>query len=1270
MNPFHSKAFVFFAVSVMVISGAAVYLSVSAVSGNHAFVPVQPHTNPVSFNPAETVDSTGSPHGVCSPEHTPFIGNASWCAVSSTLNSIFDLGQSACISFGGLYNNSYYPSGGIFLDIYNPSMSLIKQCHTDFIASGTTYSPSPPVVCSFSTTGKYQWQLQVCIDPSIKEIQYSALEPLTVNADPTIATPTASPSHNPLETRLPVSITFSTTESGGTSPLSYQWDINGTGVSGATSNTFTHTFSGYATYTITVNVTDATGYKVTSTALVEVIYPPLSVSLSVSPNPADIGESVKLTASASGGSGSYSSFVFSIAGSPHVDSISITTNSPNASQTYQQMITVKGSTYGINSQFSNIQFVYSNGTHIYAWIQSINTTSTNATIWLKLYSDVNQTINMQVYPQSDNFLSATGYVGYGAQDIKVAQKIFPYITDFSNLTGWTTYGSGTVKYGSSGLNVTGTGSAWTTIQSNISYNPNNYVLGSCFYDTILTGTTGQDGMVAWSGIGQEGTSLQHGWESVSSGVYGLFNWNGPSDTVLSNNSNNAQYSDFETWVNATSSFGTTNFGSIYSNGVDFEASSSLNVIVQVYLTDSIHVRYVYLRNNLIMPTISIGTGSAHSETTSTYTTSFSSSGSYPMNVSVTDSAGYTAYSLNITEVVSSALAAVISSNVSETEVGFGVEFMSSVAGGTPPYTYSWSVSDNGQTALTGTGSDINYTDPTEAGTLSAKLTVKDSQTGVYTAYKNITVLPDVELVNFSLSNSVRWVVSESVTVYGNITGGLGPYSVYLLIGATTANGVMHSNISGPSFSYTFVPTGVDSSGGIGTIVVYDSLSYSQSSPAKGPDGYSGRCYSLSEPVIAPYVKIAASPQSGIAPLTVDFTGFIETSTSGATNSPYNWTFSNGVNTLTQNPVETFPAGNYTATLTADDLGVTNSASLTITALPLPATFSYSPHTGGTVLTDYNFTAKIAYWVTAYNITWTFPDGTQQYGNITHYRFSSYSPVQNVSAEITYTNGSYTSYLNVKMTPAAITANFSIPAFLPVQTLISVNATVNDPDSTQITYLWTFNGQNYTGAQQLFYLGNPQEYNITLKVTDQYGMTYSITKNVTAVIPSNDGNITLSIIQKSNGPYTTYDIQIYSKDGISVVEALLGSQTLTPSFVNDSDGYWYQLTLNQESYYAGTYSLEFIVFDKAAQSNSKTVSFFVSQTYGKSSGQFSLASFFGSTETEIIALLGVAATIGTAIVYSRDKKDRDTQYLNINGDVLKAKRTPGTYNKFKKRSGGK
>ena len=322
------------------------------------------------------------------------------------------------------------------------------------------------------------------------------------------------------------------------------------------------------------------------------------------------------------------------------------------------------------------------------------------------------------------------------------------------------------------------------------------------------------------------------------------------------------------------------------------------------------------------------------------------------------------------------------------------------------------------------------------------------------------------------------------------------------------------------------------------------------------------------------------------------------------------------------------------------------------------------------MTVYNFTAKTAWWVTSYNITWTFPNGNQEYGNFTHYQFKTYSPTQNVSAVISYTNGSYTSYLNVKMTPASITADFSLPTFIPVQTLISVNATVNDPDSNQITYVWNFNGQNYTGASQLFYLGNPQVYNITLTATDQYGMTYTITKNVTAVIPSNDGNITISVITKTNGPYTTYDLQIYSKDGISVVEALLGTQTLSPTFLNDTDGYWYQLTLNQGSYYAGTYSLEFIVFDKAAQSNSKTVSFFVSQTYGKSSGGFSLTSFFGNTETEIIAIISIVSTIGGAIIYSRDKKDRDTQYFNIDGAVVKAKRTPGSFKRFEKKTRNK
>ena len=944
----------YLAVFIMIMGGTGAYISIMAASSNHDSLSGNAPVLPI--NPSQTTIKVGGGTG---GKHHTTIGNTTWCAYGATFNTTFEVGQKNTFGWEGVYNGStdYGPSSGVCFYLTLPGASNPTELGTpSAFAAAISASPCEVVSYTFTEAGTYLWNIEA---GTLSSIQYS----ITVNPAPTV---TVSSSANPLEMPNPPQVTFTASVSGGDSPYTYQWNINGTNVTGATSSTFADTFTGAASYSIAVYVEDSLGYEIESSVFTETIYPQLTLSLTSSANPADIGK-VTYTFTASGGSGTYLDYC----------------------------LYVNGSKEG---------------------------------------------------------------------------------TFTSNVVSYTFSGAATYS------------------------------------------------------------------------VYGI----------------------------------------------------------------------------------------------------------------VLDSADYTAQSSTIDQVISTKLAASISTNTSktETEIGFGIEFESTVAGGVPPYTYSWSVSDNGQTPITGTGSDINYTNPNETGTLSAKLTVKDSQTDSLTLYENVTVLPDLKLVNDSLSNTVKWIVSKDVTIYGNLTGGLMPYSVSFTI-PNGPSGEVSIPVSGSSFSYTFSPSTTSGAGSLIDIFVYDSLDYS----------VAGLSYTLTEPQIVPYVEVTASPQEGIAPLTVDFTGYIETSTSGVVNSAYNWTFSNGVSTLTQNPVETFSAGNYTATLTADSSGEINSASLVITALPVPATFSYSPTNGGTVLTEYNFTAKIAWWVTTYNITWTFQGGTQHYGNLTHYKFSSYSPTQNVSAVITYTNGSYTSYLNVRMSPAPITANFSVPEYIPVQTLISLNATVNDPDSTQITYVWTFNGQNYTGAQQLFFLGNPQAYNITLNVTDQYGMTYSITKTVTAVIPSNDGNITISVFMKTSGPDTTYDIQIYSKDGISVVEALLGSQTLSPTFLNDTDGYWYQLTLNQGSYYAGSYSLDFVVFDKAAQSNSKTVTFFVSQTYGKSSGGFSLSSFFGGTDTEIIALLSIAATIGTAIVYSRDKKDRDTQYININGSMIKAKRTPASYNKFKKRNGG-
>jgi hypothetical protein len=77
--------------------------------------------------------------------------------------------------------------------------------------------------------------------------------------------------------------------------------------------------------------------------------------------------------------------------------------------TYQQLLTISNpSAYGINSQGSNVQFTAQNGTLLYAWIQSINSSSMQ--LWVKNYYG-NNIIEMQVLPSFENLFSATGHLG-------------------------------------------------------------------------------------------------------------------------------------------------------------------------------------------------------------------------------------------------------------------------------------------------------------------------------------------------------------------------------------------------------------------------------------------------------------------------------------------------------------------------------------------------------------------------------------------------------------------------------------------------------------------------------------------------------------------------------------------------------------------------------------------------------------------------------------------------------------------------------------------
>lgn len=126
------------------------------------------------------------------------------------------------------------------------------------------------------------------------------------------------------------------------------------------------------------------------------------------------------------------------------------------------------------------------------------------------------------------------------------------------------------------------------------------------------------------------------------------------------------------------------------------------------------------------------------------------------------------------------------------------------------------------------------------------------------------------------------------------------------------------------------------------------------------------------PVPGPVANFTASPLTGIAPLTVQFTDH-------STNSPtsWSWNFGDGdtTNSTKQNPVHTYAnPGNYTVSLTVANGVGSNTSTRTnyITVNPLPsADFTGTP-TAGPAPLQVNFSAISTGTPTAWS--WSFGDG--------------------------------------------------------------------------------------------------------------------------------------------------------------------------------------------------------------------------------------------------------------------------------------------------------
>jgi len=166
---------------------------------------------------------------------------------------------------------------------------------------GCTASSTLTLSCTPTSAGNYE--VNVSVTDSLGHTESSNALPFEVHTDPRVATP--SPSRPTVE--VGGSVTFAASATGGVAPYSYSWSGLPTPCTGTTGGSPKCTPSTAGGYTISVHVTDADQYSVYSPTIDYVVAtgPAVTTPAAAPAASADLGQSVNFSATATGGSGTY-----------------------------------------------------------------------------------------------------------------------------------------------------------------------------------------------------------------------------------------------------------------------------------------------------------------------------------------------------------------------------------------------------------------------------------------------------------------------------------------------------------------------------------------------------------------------------------------------------------------------------------------------------------------------------------------------------------------------------------------------------------------------------------------------------------------------------------------------------------------------------------------------------------------------------------------------------------------------------------------------------
>jgi PKD repeat protein len=395
-----------------------------------------------------------------------------------------------------------------------------------------------------------------------------------------------------------------------------------------------------------------------------------------------------------------------------------------------------------------------------------------------------------------------------------------------------------------------------------------------------------------------------------------------------------------------------------------------------------------------------------------------------------------------------------------------VSFDAQVTKGSGTYSYAWDFGD-GTSADTKTPSHRYET----AGTFEASVTVTDTASGIESqpATVEIRVADNETPIASAGASPSSGIAPMTVAFNGSVVGGNEPFEYQWDFG----DGSSSAEAQNPSHEYT----SPGSYSAVFTVTDSDGETASDRVQIEVADNS------------APIADIDATPESGIAPLSVDFHPQVQ---GGDAPLEFLWDFDDGDTSTNRRPSHTFQAaGNYSASVTVTDGNgdvTTDSVTITVTDNSVPSVGPTATPESGLAPLQVQLSSNASGGDGALSYSWNFGDGnTSTSANPVH----TYQSSGEFTASVTVTdnNGDASSGTVDISVGSNLVPNASVSAtprngYAPLQVQFFGSA---NGGNAPLSYQWSFGtGDSSTDQNPTHTYQTAGSFTATLVVTDDDG----------------------------------------------------------------------------------------------------------------------------------------------------------------------------------------